>query len=359
MAALPALLELGVAEFDALVKAGRIDPETEHILCHFSAEHLRRKIFRLLRAAGQRARRRALVHQPSHGGQHRRGQHLRDARRAQAPAEGGAIGCSWVVPESGRFTLAFAHLTCVEPSGKPAGAGRRRRGWQGRRSARPRPTTPRSSPLRWGGLAEVWAEFPARPCPGYRSSGGSRTGRRRSTTTGGCCSTCASRWWTGRAVDLARGRELLDRPVLAAQRRHQARRRRAPRLSAARTRLRGGRGRPGGHGVAPPPTSARARCPRSSFTGPGQPDPVDLLGAMFVIEGLGLRKAGLLGGPAAGPASGCSDDQVSFLRYHATGDDEHFGLLTARAAVRGLRRRRDGADRQDRPGDRATVRPAA
>ena len=52
MAALPALLELGVAEFDALVKAGRIDPETEHILCHFSAEHFRRKIFRLLRAAG-------------------------------------------------------------------------------------------------------------------------------------------------------------------------------------------------------------------------------------------------------------------------------------------------------------------
>ena len=52
MAALPALLELGVAEFDALVKAGRIDPETEHILCHFSAEHFRGKLLGLLRAAG-------------------------------------------------------------------------------------------------------------------------------------------------------------------------------------------------------------------------------------------------------------------------------------------------------------------
>jgi 3-oxoacyl-[acyl-carrier-protein] synthase-3 len=60
----------------------------------------------------------------------------------------------------------------------------------------------------------------------------------------------------------------------------------------------------------------------------GLPDPVDLLGAMFVIEGLGVRKA-------AGWASrlsvslGLRDDQLSFLRYHAEGDSEHFGLLTA------------------------------
>jgi 3-oxoacyl-[acyl-carrier-protein] synthase-3 len=63
----------------------------------------------------------------------------------------------------------------------------------------------------------------------------------------------------------------------------------------------------------------------------GLPDPVDLLGAMFVIEGLGMRKA-------AGWADclqqrlGLADDQVSFLRYHAAGDDEHFGVL--RAALR-------------------------
>ncbi len=63
----------------------------------------------------------------------------------------------------------------------------------------------------------------------------------------------------------------------------------------------------------------------------GLPDPVDLLGAMFVIEGLGMRKA-------AGWADclqqrlGLADDQVSFLSYHAAGDDEHFGVL--RAALR-------------------------
>jgi len=60
----------------------------------------------------------------------------------------------------------------------------------------------------------------------------------------------------------------------------------------------------------------------------GQPDPVDLLGAMFVIEGLGARNA-------AGWADrlrrglGLADDQLSFLRYHADGDDEHFEVLRA------------------------------
>jgi 3-oxoacyl-[acyl-carrier-protein] synthase III len=49
---------------------------------------------------------------------------------------------------------------------------------------------------------------------------------------------------------------------------------------------------------------------------------------MFVIEGLGARKA-------AGWASrlsaslGLRDDQLSFLRYHAEGDEGHFQLLTA------------------------------
>jgi 3-oxoacyl-[acyl-carrier-protein] synthase-3 len=64
------------------------------------------------------------------------------------------------------------------------------------------------------------------------------------------------------------------------------------------------------------------------FRRAGLPDPVDLLGAMFVIEGLGVRMA-------AGWATrlseslGLRDDQLSFLRYHAAGDDEHFQLLTA------------------------------
>jgi 3-oxoacyl-[acyl-carrier-protein] synthase-3 len=52
---------------------------------------------------------------------------------------------------------------------------------------------------------------------------------------------------------------------------------------------------------------------------------------MFVIEGLGMRKA-TGWADRLGASLGLGDDQLSFLRYHATGDDEHFGIL--RAALR-------------------------
>ncbi|HEY2549391.1 MAG TPA: hypothetical protein VGI64_02310 [Streptosporangiaceae bacterium] len=52
LAVLPDLVDAGIAEFCALVLAGRIDPATEHILCHYSAEHFRAKLFTRLREAG-------------------------------------------------------------------------------------------------------------------------------------------------------------------------------------------------------------------------------------------------------------------------------------------------------------------
>jgi 3-oxoacyl-[acyl-carrier-protein] synthase-3 len=58
----------------------------------------------------------------------------------------------------------------------------------------------------------------------------------------------------------------------------------------------------------------------------GQPDPIDLLGAMFVIEGLGAAKA-LRWAELLQARLGLADDQVRFLRYHGVNDDDHFELL--------------------------------
>lgn len=57
-----------------------------------------------------------------------------------------------------------------------------------------------------------------------------------------------------------------------------------------------------------------------------QPDPLDLIGAMFVIEGLGKKKAAgwaelLKGSLGLGP------QQTSFLTYHGKNDDDHFDKL--------------------------------
>lgn len=58
----------------------------------------------------------------------------------------------------------------------------------------------------------------------------------------------------------------------------------------------------------------------------GQEDPLDLLGAMFIIEGLGARVAGRWG-KLIKAQLGLRDDQVSFLLHHAGADEDHLGRL--------------------------------
>jgi 3-oxoacyl-[acyl-carrier-protein] synthase-3 len=63
------------------------------------------------------------------------------------------------------------------------------------------------------------------------------------------------------------------------------------------------------------------------FQQASRPDPVDLLGAMFVIEGLGNRLA--MGWARMLQAQlSLPDDQVSFLRYHGEADEGHIAELT-------------------------------
>jgi 3-oxoacyl-[acyl-carrier-protein] synthase-3 len=53
-----------------------------------------------------------------------------------------------------------------------------------------------------------------------------------------------------------------------------------------------------------------------------QPNPFNLLGAMFIIEGLGQKKAGAWG-RAIQEQLGLEDKQVSFLTYHSAHDEDH------------------------------------
>jgi 3-oxoacyl-[acyl-carrier-protein] synthase-3 len=59
-----------------------------------------------------------------------------------------------------------------------------------------------------------------------------------------------------------------------------------------------------------------------------QPDPLDLIGAMFVIEGLGLKKAGHWAGLLR-EQLGLTRQQTSFLTYHGQNDDDHVEKLRA------------------------------
>jgi 3-oxoacyl-[acyl-carrier-protein] synthase III len=327
MTVLPALLELGVAEFDALVKAGRIDPETEHVLCHFSAEHFRVKLFGLLRTAGYRPdEERWFTNLPTAGNTGAASIYVMlDAVRPRLRAGDRVL---LVVPESGRFTLAFAHLTCVGPSGKAAGKA----------GAAELAASPLGAPSRdddpvitaaLGELAQVWAEFQralSRVPVIRRIEDGTATlgdyrqlllNLRQQVVDGGRWISLAAAhfsadWFWLRsaairhAADEHRDYQLLERDYAAV----------------------------GGDPemIASAPANVGS-CALSAFVfhQAGQPDPVDLLGAMFVIEGLGVGKAGLWADRLQAHL-GLTDSSVSFLRYHATGDDEHFEML--RGALR-------------------------
>ena len=57
-----------------------------------------------------------------------------------------------------------------------------------------------------------------------------------------------------------------------------------------------------------------------------QPDPLDLFGAMFIIEGLGAGKASGWADQFQ-DALDLRDDQMTFMRYHGVNDDSHFDKL--------------------------------
>jgi 3-oxoacyl-[acyl-carrier-protein] synthase-3 len=320
MSALPALVDMGVAEFDALVKAGRIDPDTEHILCHYSAEHFRGKLLDRLRDAGyapEDKRWFTNLHTAGNTGAASIFVMLDAARDRMSPGDRVLL----IVPESGRFTMAFAQLTCVGPEGGPSQAE-----LASSPLGEPSPGDSPAVTRVFNELAEVWAELQrtlARVPIVRRIEDGSATledyrrlllNLRQQVVDGGRWISLAAAnfsvdlFWLrsaaiGHAADEHRDYQLLERDFAAV----------------------------GGDPNLMATTSANVGSSALSafvFHRAGQPDPVDLLGAMFVIEGLGVRNAAGWADRLTESLS-LRDDQVSFLRYHAEGDSEHFGLLTA------------------------------
>ncbi len=62
------------------------------------------------------------------------------------------------------------------------------------------------------------------------------------------------------------------------------------------------------------------------FQQASKPNPIDLLGAMFIIEGIGKRLASYWGEMIKDQLS-LKDDQVSFFTYHGVADENHFHNL--------------------------------
>jgi 3-oxoacyl-[acyl-carrier-protein] synthase-3 len=332
VAALPTLFQVGLREFAGLVRQGRFAPENiDHVLCHYSAEHFRGQIFALLREAGLMISEDRWFSNLATRGNTGAASifiSLHEAVESGRFAPGERI--LLIVPESGRFSFAFAHLTCVAPAAEGAlGVVLS--------AAEPAPQLVTSSPLglprdqdgevsRWTvlELASVWDEFESRlhrvPLV-RRIEMGTATIEdyrrlvrhlRQQVVEGG-------RWIARAASNFSI--ELFD--LRSAAIHHAADEHRDFRMlehdyvaaGGELTDIHGGRKNLGSEALS-----------AYLFHQASLPNPIDLLGAMFVIEGLGAAKV-------AGWANllrdsvGLTDDQLSFLRYHGEADDEHFELL--------------------------------
>lgn len=301
---LPDLFRTGVHEFARLIREGKVSPaQVDHMLCHYSAERFRGDIVNLLRQADlmvDESKWFTNLHTRGNTGAASIFVMLEEAWRNGLFKEGDKI--LLVVPESGRFSFAFAHLTCVsaEPSRNPA---------------------TQQTMLE---LLRVWEDFERqlRRTPIVRRiESGTATVEdyrrlllhlRQQVVEGG---RWISRAASNFSVDFFEFRSAAIKHAADEHRDYQLLERDFVATGGTLAEIQSGRKNVGSEALS-----------AFIFQQASQPDPVDLLGAMFIIEGLGNRLA--LGWARRLQSQlGLRDDQVSFLRYHGGADEEHIGEL--------------------------------
>lgn len=325
---LPGMVALGVQELLGLVKRGKVVPELiDHLLCHYSSEHFRPGIFRLLAEGGLDIPAERWFSNLSTAGNTGAASiyvMLEECWRTGRFAEGDRV--LLMVPESGRFSVAFAHLTCV--AGPSPDAAAARLAVQAPVEA-PSPLGPPeeddSEVARWLllELGLVWAEFERRlrrvPVVARLEAGELTLAEYRRLLVNLRQQVADGGRWIARAASSI-SLELFE--LRSAFLRHAVEEHRDFRM------LEHDHLAVGGHPdeMQAQPNIGSEALSAFMFHQAGQPDPVDLLGAMFVVEGLGTAKA-LRWAELLDEHLGLTADQTTFLRYHGANDDDHFELL--------------------------------
>lgn len=325
--ALGALAEAGLKEFQTLARDGLIDlGKLDHVLCHYSTNAFRDIVFDQLASAGAQidtSRWFSNLETRGNTGAASIFIALEECWRTGRFEPGQTVLLA--VPESGRFTFGFAHLTCVDaeeatPAALPVPAPAAVR-------AVPAVTrvAPRSASIH-DRLDAVWQEFEQRldqvPVM-HRLGEGTATiedyrrllfNLRQQVADG-------ARWISRAASNFSV--EMFD--LRSAAIGHAAEEHRDFMMIERDYAACGGSIediRSGEKNIGSEALSAYM------FHTASQPDPIGLLGAMFIIEGLGTGKASQWAARFK-ETLGLRDYQVSFLAYHGEADDDHFAKLQA------------------------------
>lgn len=327
VAVLNNIVALGVDEYVGLVRSGRIDPDQiDHLLCHYSSEYFRGDIVKLLTEYGlliPEDRWFTNLETKGNTGSASIFIMLEEALNGGRFLAGDRI--LLMVPESGRFTVSFVHLTCVDGNDQAIEAPR---------SAPAAVASPRTasetqstgSPERWlvEELALVWAEFERKlatvPIVARIESHNATIADyqqllrnlRQQVMEG-------ARWITRAASSLSvehteiraefihhaaeeqRDFQMLERDYVA--------------VGGRLEEILGAQKNIGSEALS-----------AYMFQEASKPNPLHLLGAMYIIEGLGARKAARWADLLVDQLE-LTPDQITFLTYHGGADEEHTKLM--------------------------------
>lgn len=298
------IVALGVEEYVGLVRSGRIVPdEVDHLLVHYSSEYFRSDIVKLMSEAGLLIPEdRWFTNLATKGNTGAASIYimLEEAFNGGRFAPGDRI--LLMVPESGRFSVSFVHLTCVDGSGSDGREDRSASEWLLQELA-----------LVWSEFEMQLAEVPVvRRIESHQASlGDYRTllyNLRQQVKEGARWITRAASNITAEYADLraefiehAEEEQLdfrmLDDDYVAV----------------------GGDLDDIQRGVKNAGSEALSAF---MFNQASRENPFDLLGAMYIIEGLGANKATRWMELLRGQLD-LSDEQVSFITYHGGADEEH------------------------------------
>jgi 3-oxoacyl-[acyl-carrier-protein] synthase-3 len=320
-ATLNGIVALGVEEYIGLTRAGRIDPdEIDHLLVHYSSEYFRSDIVRMMNEAGlmiPEERWFTNLRTKGNTGAASIFIMLEEAFNTGRFSPGDRI--LLMIPESGRFSVSFVHLTCVAGSTQPATA--REIEVAIRVETIDQAAEPDHSP-EWlfEELALVWADFETQlstvpivrrieqreaSLDDYRAL---LYNLRQQVLEG-------ARWITRAASNLTVEYTDLRAEFIE----HAAEEQRDYRMlendyvavGGSREAIKSGQKNPGSEALS-----------AFMFNQANRENPFDLLGAMYIIEGLGANKASHWVELIKDQLD-LSSEQVSFIEYHGGADEEH------------------------------------
>lgn len=320
-AILNSIVALGVEEYVRLVRAGRVHPaKIDHLLVHYSSEYFRSDIVQLMTEAGlmiPEERWFTNLHTKGNTGAASIYVMLEEAFNGGRIVPGDRV--LLMVPESGRFSVSFVHLTCVESESPPA---ERTGPFIAEQTGSRHVEDISDDPSRWllEELALVWAGFEEQlarvPIVGRIETGTATLedyrnlllNLRQQVLEGARWITRAASNLTVEYADLRAefiehaAEEQLDFRML--ERDYVA-------VGGNRSDIETTRKNPGSEALS-----------AYMFNQASRENPFDLLGAMYIIEGLGANKATrwmeLLRDHLE-----LEPEQVSFLTYHGGADEEH------------------------------------